>query len=127
MAWQTLDRTKPVYEKDAKPVLTDAVREKIRSFFPRFETKRAALLPALHVVQDALGHVSHKAMAEIADVLEIPPSAVLDTLTFYTHYWDHEKGAKVVVACRSSSAGAWAGLSYQRRNASSDGNRITTV
>lgn len=103
MAWQALDRTKPVFEKDAPPVLSEALRAKIRSFFPRYETQRAALLPALHVVQDALGHVSHKAMVEIAEVLEIPPSAVLDTLTFYTHYWDHEKGSKVVVACRSLS------------------------
>ncbi|MCB9857756.1 MAG: NAD(P)H-dependent oxidoreductase subunit E [Phycisphaerales bacterium] len=103
MAWKALDRTKAPYDKDAAPVLSDAVREKIRSFFPRYETKRAALLPALHVVQDTLGHVSLKAMAEIAEVLEIPPSSVLDTLTFYTHFWDHEKGGKVIVGCRSLS------------------------
>jgi len=103
MAWKVLDRRSPVFEQDAAPILSEAVREKIRSFFPRYETKRAALLPALHVVQDALGHVPHQAMAEIAEVLEIPPSDVLDTLTFYTHFWDHEKGRKVVVACRSLS------------------------
>lgn len=103
MAWKALDRRTPDYETDSPPVLNEAVREKIRSFFPRYETKRAALLPALHVVQDALGHVDHKAMAEIAEVLEIPPSAVLDTLTFYTHFWDHKKGGKVIVACRSLS------------------------
>jgi NADH:ubiquinone oxidoreductase subunit E len=28
---------------------------------------------------------------------------VLDTLTFYTHFWDHPKGRKVVTACRSLS------------------------
>ncbi|HPF38272.1 MAG TPA: NAD(P)H-dependent oxidoreductase subunit E [Phycisphaerae bacterium] len=103
MAWKALDRTESPFDKDAPPVLSEAIREKIRSFFPRYETKRAALLPALHVVQDALGHVSHKAMAEIAEVLEIPPAAVLDTLTFYTHFWNHEKGSKVIVACRSLS------------------------
>jgi NADH-quinone oxidoreductase subunit E len=103
MAWNVIDRRTAAYDADAAPVLNEAVREKIRSFFPRYETKRAALLPALHVVQDALGHVPLKAMAEIAGVLEIPPSDVLDTLTFYTHFWDHEKGRKVVVACRSLS------------------------
>lgn len=103
MAWNALDRTKSPFDNDAPAVLSEAVREKIRSFFPRYETKRAALLPALHVVQETLGHVSHKAMAEIADVLEIPPSSVLDTLSFYTHFWDHEKGSKVIVACRSLS------------------------
>jgi len=103
MAWQALDRRTPVVDEKAAPVLSDAIRDKIRSFFPRYETKRAALLPALHVVQDALGHVSPKAMLEIAEVLEIPPSQVLDTMSFYTHFWDHPKGRKVVVACRSLS------------------------
>ncbi len=103
MAWQALDRITPVVDEKAPAVLSDAIREKIRSYFPRYETKRAALLPALHVVQDALGHVSPKAMLEIAEVLEIPPSQVLDTMSFYTHFWDHPKGRKVVVACRSLS------------------------
>lgn len=103
MAWKTIDRRTPVIAEDAEPVLAPAVREKIRSFFPRYETKRAALLPALHVVQDVLGHVSAQAMKEVAEVLEIPPSAVLDTLSFYTHFWQHAKGSKVIVACRSLS------------------------
>lgn len=103
MAWQALDRRTSPYDKDSAPELSEAMREKIKSFLPRYESKRAALLPALHVVQNTLGHVSYKAMAEIAEILEIPPSAVLDTLTFYTHFWDHVKGKKVVVACRSLS------------------------
>ncbi len=101
MAWQSVDRVSPVIDKDAPPILSEAVREKIRSFFPRYETKRAALLPALHVVQDTLGHVNYQAMKEIAEVLELPPSDVLDTMSFYTHFWDHAKGSKVVVVCRS--------------------------
>ncbi|MEK6644173.1 MAG: NADH-quinone oxidoreductase subunit NuoE [Planctomycetota bacterium] len=103
MAWQTVDRLTPVVDEKAPAVLSDAVREKIRSFFPRYETRRAALLPALHIVQDALGHVSLSAMKEIAEVLEIPPSAVMDTMSFYTHFWDHPKGKKVIVLCRSLS------------------------
>ena len=103
MAWQAIDRRTPVFDEKAPPVLNDAVRAKIRSFFPKYETKRAALLPALHVVQDALGHVSFQAMKEIAEVLEIAPSQVMDTMSFYTHFWEHEKGKKVVVACRSLS------------------------
>lgn len=103
MAWQVIDRKQPVVEKDAPPVLDEAVRAKIRSFFPRYETKRAALLPALHIVQETLGHVNFQAMKEIAEVLELPPSQVMDTMSFYTHFWDHPKGKKVVVACRSLS------------------------
>lgn len=103
MAWKTIDRITPVVDPDAAPILSEALREKIRSFFPRYETKQAALLPALHLVQDGLGHVSHQAMKEIAEVLEIPPAIVIDTVSFYTHFWTHPKGAKVVTVCRSVS------------------------
>lgn len=103
MAWPTVDRRTPVIDPKAPPALSDAVKDKIRSFLPRYETKRAALLPALHVVQDELGHVSWQAMKEIAEVLEIPPAQVIDTISFYTHFWTHEKGRKVIVLCRSLS------------------------
>ncbi len=109
MAWETVDRTKTVLDPEAAPVLSEAVREKIRSFFDRYETKQAALLPAFHLVQEALGHVSLAAMNEIAEVLEIPPAVVLDTVGFYTHYWTHPKGEKVIVCCRSISCETMAG------------------
>lgn len=103
MGWEALDRRSAVIEKDAPSVLSEAVRDKIRSFFPRYETKRAALLPALHVVQDALGHVDWQAMREIAEVLELKPAEVFDTISFYTHFWTHDKGKKVITLCRSLS------------------------
>lgn len=83
------------------PGLSGSVKEKIRSFFPRYPTRRAAILPALHIAQDAIGYVSLQAMRDIAELLEIPPSDVLDVVTFYTHFWTHPKGRKVVVVCRS--------------------------
>lgn len=103
MAWQTIDRNEALVDADAPPLLSEAVREKIRSFFDRYETKRAALLPALHIVQNTLGHVSWQAMEELADLLEIRPSDVMDTISFYTHFWTHPKGKKVVTVCRSVS------------------------
>jgi NADH-quinone oxidoreductase subunit E len=103
MAWPVIDRKEPVVDPKAPAVLDEATREKIRSFFPRYETKRAALLPALHIVQDKLGQVSWQAMVEVAHVLEIHPSDVFDTISFYTHFWTHHRGKKVVTVCRSIS------------------------
>lgn len=103
MSWKVIDRNEKVVDPKSPPVLSEAVREKIRSFFPRYETKRAVLLPALHVVQDALGYVSYPAMVEIATLLEIHPSDVIDTISFYTHFWTHPKGERVITICRSVS------------------------
>lgn len=110
MAWSAINRNEPVVDPKAPPVLTEGVREKIRSFFHRYETKRAVLLPALHIVQDALGHVPWQAMVEIADLLEIHPSDVIDTISFYTHFWTHPKGEKVITACRSISCEVMGGV-----------------
>lgn len=103
MAWKAIDRNQPVIDADASPALSERVREKIREFLPRYESKRAALLPALHIVQDALGHVPWPAMKEVAEILEIHPSDVIDTISFYTHFWTHKKGKKVITVCRSIS------------------------
>ena len=103
MAWNAFDRNTPVVGAEDGPLLSEAVRAKIRSFFDRYETKRAVLLPALQIVQNTLGHVPHQAMREIAELLELNPSEVLDTTTFYTHFWTHQKGKKVITVCRSVS------------------------
>ena len=103
MAWTAIDRNLPAYDADAAPILSEAVGEKIRWFFDRYETKRAVLLPALHVVQGALGHIPWQAMAEVAELLEIHSSDVIGTISFYTHFWTHPKGEKVITACRSIS------------------------
>ncbi len=103
MAWKTLDRNQPVIDPNAAALLSEALCEKIRSFFPRYETKRAVLLPALHIVQHELGHVSFQAMKEVAELLEIHPSDVMDVVSFYTHFSSHPKGQKTILVCRSLS------------------------
>ncbi len=111
MAWKTLDRNQPAVDADAAPVLSEPVRDKIRSFFPRYESKRAVLLPALHIIQNTLGHVPWQAMIEVAELLEIHPSDVVDTISFYTHFWTHPKGKKVITACRSLTCEVMGGAS----------------
>jgi len=101
MSWKVIDRNKPVVDPDAPPLLSDGVREKIRAYTARYEKKQAALLPALHLVQNTIGHVPLAAMVEVAELLDIQPSEVLDTLSFYTHFWTHPKGKKVLTVCRS--------------------------
>jgi len=103
MAWKTIDRITPPVEPDAAELLTPELWDKIRSFLPRYETKRAALLPALHVVQHALGYVGYRAMKEVAELLEIHPSDVMDVVSFYTHFFARPKGRKTIVVCRSLS------------------------
>jgi NADH-quinone oxidoreductase subunit E len=100
LSWNVIDR-RHVSEEELGPALSAASLEKIRGFFPRYPSKQAALLPALHIAQDEIGYCSLRAMRQIAELLEIAPAAVMDVVTFYTHFWTHPKGKKVLMLCRS--------------------------
>jgi NADH-quinone oxidoreductase E subunit len=101
MAWIVEDRRK-AYEKRAEPYLTDDMKIDIaKKYFPRYPTKRAVLLPALHEVQHVYGWIPVQAMEEIAEFLELAPAEVIDTATFYEEYWLRPKGAYLIQVCRS--------------------------
>jgi NADH-quinone oxidoreductase subunit E len=87
------------------PVLTEEIRNRIRAEFPKYPDKRAVTLPALHIVHDAMRAVSSQAIEEIADLLELHPAEVSDTMTFYGFFRDpkHPLGNHRVWVCRSIS------------------------
>ena len=90
--------------KDLKiSILSEAMKEKIRSLFPRYPNKRAVTLPALHLVQAYLRCVPYQAMAEIAELLEISPAEVHDTMSFYGFFPQAPMGDVRVWVCRSLS------------------------
>lgn len=63
--------------------LSDDTRKKIEGLIPRYPRKQAVTLPALHMVQDERRCVPPAAMREIADLLDLHPSEVNDTASFY--------------------------------------------
>ena len=87
------------------PVLSEELRKRIRDEFPKYPDKRAVTLNALHMVHDEKREVSTEAVREIAELLELHPSEVLDTMTFYNffHEADNPLGKKRVWVCRSIS------------------------
>ena len=85
------------------PVLNEVLREKIVSLIPRYPSKRAVTLPALHLVHEHLRCVPFQAMSEIAEVLEITPAEVHDTMSFYGFFPQAPLGDVRVWVCRSLS------------------------
>ncbi len=63
--------------------LSPELRQKILDYLPRYPSKQAVTLPALHLVQDELRCVPLAAMREIADLLDLSPAEVHDTMSFY--------------------------------------------
>jgi len=87
-----------------KPVLTDEMRAEINKYIPRYPSKQAVVLPALHIVHERLRQVPLEAVVEIAEILELAPSQVQDTLTFYQFFHqDKPHGETRAWVCRSVS------------------------
>lgn len=84
-------------------VLSEAIREKIRQQFPKYPNKRAVTLPALHMVHDEYRQVSIEAIKEIAELLELHPSEVHDTMSFYQFFRTEKNplGTQRIWVCRS--------------------------
>ena len=88
----------------AQRLLTDEMTEEIQRLFVRYPSKQAVTLPALHIVNRELRHVPMQAVIEIAELLELAPSQVQDTLTFYGFFkQDKPHGETRAWVCRSIS------------------------
>ena len=76
----------------------------IKALFPRYPTKQAVTLPALHIVNDRLRYVPLEAVVEIGELLELAPAQVQDTLSFYGLFKQDKPHGKVRAwVCRSIS------------------------
>ena len=85
-------------------VLTDQMVAQIQAYFPRYPSLQAVTLLALHVVNQHLRHVPLDAVVEIAELLDLAPAEVQDTLTFYGFFpQDQPHGATRAWICRSIS------------------------
>jgi NADH-quinone oxidoreductase subunit E len=87
------------------PALTEDLRNRIRAEFPKYPDKRAVTLNALHMVHDEQRCVSTEAVREIAELLELHPAEVHDTMTFYNFFRESDRplGKHRVWVCRSIS------------------------
>ncbi|MEN6405986.1 MAG: NAD(P)H-dependent oxidoreductase subunit E [Thermoguttaceae bacterium] len=82
--------------------LDAALRSQIESLFPRYPTRQAVVLPALHLVHERLGWTPIEAIVELAELLGLAPSQVQDTLSFYGFFkQDRPQGRYRVWVCRS--------------------------
>ncbi len=97
-------------------ILTDEMIAEIRGFFSHYPSRQAVTLPALHAVNSRLRHVPFQAVVEIAELLELAPAQVQDTLTFYGFFkQDEPHGETRAWVCRSISCALRGGEDVLRR------------
>jgi formate dehydrogenase subunit gamma len=69
----------------------------------RHRGEPGALLPILHDVQDALGHIPREVVPQIAEDLNLSRAEVHGVVTYYHHFRSEPPGRHVVQVCRAES------------------------
>lgn len=66
--------------------LTAERKQRLAALVGRYPDKRAACLPALHLVQEEHGSIDADAIEFVAKALELPTGSVEEVASFYTMY-----------------------------------------
>jgi len=80
-------------------VITPEMRSRIEAAMQKYPQKRGALLPALHIVQEAVGHVTPEAARELAALFDLRPPEVMEVVHFYNMFYDRPQGRHHVHVC----------------------------
>ncbi|OGK99769.1 MAG: hypothetical protein A3E31_09765 [Candidatus Rokubacteria bacterium RIFCSPHIGHO2_12_FULL_73_22] len=75
----------------------------VRRLQALYPDRRGALLPVLHMAQDAFGWVSLDVEEYVAELFDLSPAHVHEVVTFYTLYFRQPKGRHVVAVCHNLS------------------------
>jgi len=75
----------------------------VEAAIARHRGRPGALLPILHAVQDALGHVPEGAVAPIAAALNMTRADVHGVVSFYHHFRSAPPGRHVLQLCRAEA------------------------
>ena len=73
---------------------------RLQSLYP---DPRGALLPVLHMAQDAFGHISLPVEEYVAGLFNLSPAHVHEVVTFYTLFFREPRGRHVVAVCHNLS------------------------
>jgi NADH-quinone oxidoreductase subunit E len=84
-------------------VISKKTRTKITALFSQYPERRGALLAALHVVQEELGHIAPETATEVAEIFDLHPVEVMEVVSFYNMFYDAPQARHHVAVCTNLS------------------------
>lgn len=78
----------------------------VRAIAAEYRQVPGGLLPALHAVQDALGHVPDEAVPVLAQSFNLSRAEVHGVVTYYHHFLREAPGRQIVQVCRAEACQA---------------------
>ena len=83
--------------------LSTHLLEEIKALPARYPQPRSAVMPALDLAQEELGHLTPEAMSEVAGALQLDPGYVEGVATFYTLFHLEPVGRHRFYVCTNLS------------------------
>jgi len=68
-----------------------------------YPDQQAAVIPALHLIQEAFGHVCDESLVNLGELLDVPPAEIFGTMTFYTMFRRKPEGRFHMNVCKNIS------------------------
>ena len=84
-------------------MLSPEVKNKISELKNRYPQRKTAILPAMHIVLEEVGHYNQKILRTIAEILELSPIEVEQTVSFYTYFPKEGEGKYNIQVCTNVS------------------------
>lgn len=83
--------------------LSDAAEKRLENIKRLYPDQRSAVMAALYIAQEELGHISHAAVNWVSDRMKLPPVQVMEVASFYTMYYKRPVGKYHIQICRTLS------------------------
>lgn len=83
--------------------LSKRAEERIEVLKARYPDPKSAVMPALYIAQEELGHITEEAVQWVAQKIGMAPVHVMEVATFYTMYYKKPVGKYHVQVCRTLS------------------------
>jgi NADH-quinone oxidoreductase subunit E len=84
-------------------MISEQAKQRMRDLAARYPVARSAVMPALHMVQQEEGYITDEGLQAVAEALNMTTDDVESVATFYTMYYQHPRGKKVIKVCNSIS------------------------
>jgi len=86
-----------------KVQLSKRAEERIEAIKARYPNPKSAVMPALYIAQEELGHITEDAIQWVSEKVGMAPVHVMEVATFYTMFYKKPVGKYHVQVCRTLS------------------------
>ncbi len=84
-------------------MISEQSKQRMRDLAARYPVARSAIMPALYIAQQEEGYITQNALQAVAEAIGLTVDDVESVATFYTMYYQHPPGKKVIKVCTSIS------------------------